>query len=61
MWTIALAVVFFALAMTGLALGVIFRGKCIRGTCGGGNKVIGPDGKPIQCETCPNKEEEHPV
>ena len=56
MWTIVLAVVFVALAMAALSLGLIMRGKCIRGTCGG-ETVIGPDGKPIQCETCPNKDE----
>ena len=57
MWTIVLAVVFFALAMAGLAVGLLFRGKCIRGTCGG-EKVIGPDGRPIQCESCPNKDDD---
>lgn len=60
MWTIVLAVLVVGLAMAAMAVGLMIRGKCIRGTCGG-EPVIGPDGKPVQCETCPNKDEHHPA
>lgn len=43
-----------ALAMTGMAVGVMFSNKCLRGSCGG-PEVLGPDGKALNCDTCPHK------
>jgi len=51
MLTMILAVAVVALAMTGLAIGYIVHGRCMRGTCGG-QEVIAPDGETITCGTC---------
>ena len=37
-----------------MAIGVIFRRPCLRGSCGG-PAVIGPDGAKISCSDCPNR------
>ena len=54
--TILLTVVVFAVVMLLLGIGVMFRGRCLRGTCGG-EGVIGPDGEILTCDTCPRREE----
>lgn len=55
---ILLSITIFGLAMAIMGVGLIFSGRCLRGTCGG-EGAIGPDGKPMACEDCPNKEEEN--
>ncbi len=40
-----------AVAMLIMAVGVIVKGRCLRGSCGG-PKVMGPDGQVIGCESC---------
>ena len=35
-------------------VGVILRRPCLRGSCGG-PEVLGPDGEPLTCATCPNR------
>jgi len=37
-----------------MAVGVMFSGRCLRGSCGGPD-AVGPDGKPLNCATCPNR------
>jgi hypothetical protein len=44
----------FLLSMAGLALGLIFSGRCLRGSCGGSG-VVGPDGTPLSCDSCPRR------
>ena len=52
------AVVVFALAVLGLGLGILFRWRGLHaGCCGTGEHVIGPDGKEITCDTCPNRDQ----
>ncbi len=46
------AFLFFGAIVVAMAIGVIFRGKCIRGSCGG-EAMIGPDGDLLNCDTCP--------
>lgn len=46
----------FALAMLVMSVGVVFSGRCLRGSCGG-PEVLGPDGEPLSCATCPHREE----
>ena len=47
-----------------MAVGVVFSNRCLRGSCGGPD-VLGPDGEPLSCETCPRRREgadgAHPV
>lgn len=37
-----------------MAIGVMFKRPCLRGSCGG-PAVLGPDGEKLSCETCPNR------
>lgn len=56
METYLATVVLFALAMTGLSLGMIFRGKQIKGHCGGAvteQKCV-RDSQGNRIEACPN-------
>lgn len=53
--TLILVFVAFGLAMLVMAVGVMFSGRCLRGSCGG-TPVFGPDGEPLTCATCPNKD-----
>ena len=41
--------------MAMMAVGVVFSGRCLRGSCGGAI-TYGPDGEPLTCATCPNKD-----
>ncbi len=54
--TVILSIVVIATVMLGLAIGVMFRGRCLRGTCGG-EGVIGPNGEILTCDTCPRRKE----
>jgi hypothetical protein len=49
---IVLAAVLFSAVAAAMAIGLIFRGKCIRGSCGG-EAVYGPGGELLNCDTCP--------
>lgn len=44
----------FAAAVAAMALGSRLTGRCLRGSCGG-PEALGPDGKPLACEGCPNR------
>ena len=50
----AIAAVLLGLAVAGMAIGVMFRRPCLRGSCGG-PAVLGPDGQKISCDSCPNR------
>ena len=54
MATLLLTLAVFAIAMLIMAIGVIMRRPCLRGSCGGPG-VLGPDGEPLTCATCPNR------
>ena len=43
-----------ALVMVIMAIGVMFGGRCLRGSCGGPD-VLGPDGDPLSCAACPHR------
>ncbi len=58
MTTILVTIAFFAVIMLSMAVGVIFSGRCLRGSCGGSQTVIGPDGEPIRCASCPRRRED---
>ena len=42
------------IAVAAMAIGVMFKRPCLRGSCGG-PAVLAPDGKKLSCETCPNR------
>ena len=50
LWLVPLA---FVLMM---AVGVVFSGRCLRGSCGG-PEVFGPDGESLSCAACPRRKE----
>jgi hypothetical protein len=41
-------------ALAAMAVGVVFKRPCLRGSCGG-PAVLGPDGDKLSCATCPNR------
>lgn len=50
-----LALGLMALAVLAMAVGVIFKRPCLRGSCGG-PEVMGRDGESISCAACPNRQ-----
>jgi hypothetical protein len=54
MATFLLTLAGMALIMVIMAVGVIFSGRCLRGSCGGPD-AVGPNGEPLNCATCPNR------
>lgn len=51
---VLLTLAVFAIAMAVMAIGVIMRRPCLRGSCGG-SEVLGPGGESLTCATCPNR------
>jgi hypothetical protein len=43
-----------ALIMLAMAVGVVFKNRCLRGSCGG-PEVLDSNGDPLSCATCPNR------
>ena len=54
---VLLVTVIMGVAMTLMAVGIIFGNRCLRGSCGGPD-VLGPDGEPLSCTTCPHRKSE---
>jgi hypothetical protein len=50
----AIAVVLLGLGIAGMAIGVMFRRPCLRGSCGG-PAVVAPDRRKLSCDSCPNR------
>jgi len=49
-----LALAAIGLAVAAMAVGVMLKRPCLRGSCGG-PALRGPDGKKLSCTTCPNR------
>ena len=49
-----LALAAIGIAVAAMAIGVMFKRSCLRGSCGGA-PMLGPDGTKLSCETCPNR------
>ena len=57
MTELLLTLAVFGVCMLGMAIGVIARGRNLRGSCGG-VEVMGTDGDPLSCGACPKSEAE---
>ncbi len=49
-----LALCAIGVAIAAMAIGVMFKRPCLRGSCGG-PAVLGPGGEKLSCATCPNR------
>ena len=50
----AVVAVALLLAAAGMAVGVMFRRPCLRGSCGAAQRLDG-DAHRVSCEACPNR------
>lgn len=51
---LGLAFALFAVAVAAMAVGVVFRRPCLRGSCGGA-AARGPGGVSLGCIACPRR------
>ena len=49
-----LTVIVMAVAMLIMAVGVLFRYPCLRGSCGGAD-LLDADGESLRCAACPHR------
>jgi hypothetical protein len=49
-----LALAAIGITVAAMAVGVMFKRPCLRGSCGG-SAVLAPDGSKLSCATCPNR------
>lgn len=52
MGLIILTTFFFSIVVAAMAVGYIFQGKCLAGSCGG-RAIYDSEGEMLNCETCP--------
>ena len=55
MTLLLLTIAVLALIMLVMSVGVMFSGRCLRGSCGG-PAVLDASGEPVTCATCPNRD-----
>lgn len=59
-WIVLLAaVVGVGLSVAAMALGVMLRRPCLRGSCGG-RELRDAQGRSLSCTTCPNRRAKEP-
>ncbi len=46
-----------AMIMAIMAVGLLSRNRCLRGSCGG-SEIFDADGESLSCGACPNREEQ---
>jgi hypothetical protein len=51
----AVSAALFALGVLAMAVGVLFKRPCLRGSCGG-PAARGAGGEPLSCAACPNRQ-----
>ncbi len=51
-----LSIALIAGVMAVMAVGAIFKNRCLRGSCGGG-EVFDADGEPLSCTACPKRKQ----
>ena len=54
---LAASLVLVGASIAAMAIGVIFKRPCLRGSCGG-PEVRAPGGESLSCLTCPNRKRE---
>lgn len=54
----ALSVVLISATVIAMAIGVMARRPCLRGSCGGPS-VLGPNGEKLSCDDCPRRVRPH--
>lgn len=57
MMIVFLTVAFFAIAMAIMAVGLISKNRCLRGSCGG-PEVRDAQGESLRCDACPKHEDD---
>jgi hypothetical protein len=50
----ALSLLAIVAAVAAMAVGVMFKRPCLRGSCGG-PAALGPKGEKLSCATCPSR------
>ena len=53
---IALAVGIIGIAMAVMSIGLLSKGRCLRGSCGG-SEVLDAEGESLRCGACPREEQ----
>jgi hypothetical protein len=53
-------VVLVGASVAAMAIGVMFRRPCLRGSCGG-SEVRLSSGESLSCATCPNRKSKRPA
>jgi hypothetical protein len=53
--TVALAVGFIAFAMAIMAIGLMSKNRCLRGSCGG-EDILDARGESLRCGACPREQ-----
>lgn len=51
---VLLTILVIGAAMAIMAVGLLFSGRCLRGSCGG-PEVLDADGEPLTCAACPHR------
>jgi hypothetical protein len=51
---VLLAVLLVGASVAAMAIGVMFKRPCLRGSCGG-KEVLSASGEKLSCATCPNR------
>ena len=57
MTVVLLAAIFIAIAMAIMAIGLLAKGRCLRGSCGGPD-VLDSEGESLRCGACPRRDEQ---
>lgn len=54
MMVLILTLAVFAVSMLIMSVGVMFSGRCLRGSCGGPD-ILDASGESLSCATCPKR------
>ena len=57
MSVVLLAIAFVGIAMAIMAIGLLSKNRCLRGSCGGPD-VLDAEGESLRCGACPRRDEQ---